>query len=369
MQNLIEKIKKQKWFEGVHRKVNLLTFSLRARGENKYIKKEYGEKFLQARILIPKNNENIPIMGSSQAKVFHTESRKRVIKNPKLLLEKIKQDELVLKELNNLSKQAKKDKDLLKIIELFKLHNFLFFLCFSLGHQLFENKNKIKDKKLVKKATTKHNQWRNEVVGQENRILKNIKPILIFIAKTSGLKTNDLYYLEIQEFIQGLRNGFNKKIKSKINKRKNEYVFICLNGIYKVIDDIKKIREIKDFFKDKKIAIIDSSEIKGSVAYKVKGRIKGRVKIVKNPKKKINIRKGTILVAIQTTPDYIPIIKRFSAIIVDEGGITSHAAIISRELKIPCIVNTKIATQVLKDGDLIEIDANKGIVKILKKVK
>ena len=367
MQNLIEKIKKQKWFEGVHRKVNLLTFSLRVRGENKYIKKEYGKKFLQDRILISKSNNNVHMLGLSQAKVFHTESRKRIIKNPKLLLEKIKQDELVLEELNNLSKRAKKNKDLLKIIELFKLHNFLFFLCFSLNCQLFKSKSKIKDKKIVKKVIAKYNQWQDKVPGQEDKILKNIKPILISIAKTARLKINDLYYLEIQEFIRGLKNGFNKKIKSKINKRKNEYVFICLNGIYKVIDDIKKIREIKDFFKDKKIAIIDSNEIKGSVAYKVKGRIKGRVKIVKNPKKKINIRKGTILVAIQTTPDFIPIIKKFSAIVVDEGGITSHAAIISREFRIPCIIGTKIATRTLKDKDLVEVDTNKGIVKIIEK--
>jgi len=55
--------------------------------------------------------------------------------------------------------------------------------------------------------------------------------------------------------------------------------------------------------------------------------------------------------------------------VTDEGGITCHAAIISRELKKPCIIGTKIATKVLKDGDLVEVDADKGIVKILKKAK
>jgi pyruvate,water dikinase len=63
----------------------------------------------------------------------------------------------------------------------------------------------------------------------------------------------------------------------------------------------------------------------------------------------------------------MPIIKKCGAIVTDEGGITCHAAVISRELEIPCIVGTKIATQVLKDGDLVEVDANKGVVKILKK--
>jgi pyruvate,water dikinase len=61
--------------------------------------------------------------------------------------------------------------------------------------------------------------------------------------------------------------------------------------------------------------------------------------------------------------------KKAAAIITDEGGINSHAAIISRELKKPCIIGTKIATQVLKDGDFVEIDANRGVVKILKRVK
>lgn len=61
--------------------------------------------------------------------------------------------------------------------------------------------------------------------------------------------------------------------------------------------------------------------------------------------------------------------ERAATIITDEGGITCHAAIISRELKIPCIIGTKIATQVLKDGDRVEVDANKGIIRILQKSK
>ena len=57
--------------------------------------------------------------------------------------------------------------------------------------------------------------------------------------------------------------------------------------------------------------------------------------------------------------------KKSAAIVSDEGGITSHAAIVSRELKIPCVIGTKIATKVFKDGDLVEVDANKGIVRLV----
>lgn len=71
---------------------------------------------------------------------------------------------------------------------------------------------------------------------------------------------------------------------------------------------------------------------------------------------------GDILICKMTSPDYVPLMKKASAIITDEGGILSHAAIICRELNIPCIVGTGNATQELKDGDNIGVDAEKGIV-------
>jgi pyruvate,water dikinase len=67
-----------------------------------------------------------------------------------------------------------------------------------------------------------------------------------------------------------------------------------------------------------------------------------------------------------TRPEFVPLMKKAIAIVTDEGGITCHAAIVSRELKKPCIIGTKVATQVLKDGDMVEVDANSGIVRILK---
>lgn len=73
----------------------------------------------------------------------------------------------------------------------------------------------------------------------------------------------------------------------------------------------------------------------------------------------------SILVAVTTHPDYVPAMRKAVAIITDEGGITSHAAIVSREFCIPCIVGTKMATKILNDGDLVEVDANNGVVKKL----
>jgi len=68
-----------------------------------------------------------------------------------------------------------------------------------------------------------------------------------------------------------------------------------------------------------------------------------------------------------TQPNIMDIASKSGAIVTDEGGMLSHAAVISREFKIPCIVGTHFGTEIFKDGDLVEVDAEKGIVKILKR--
>ena len=95
------------------------------------------------------------------------------------------------------------------------------------------------------------------------------------------------------------------------------------------------------------------------------GKASGKVKIVYGPSDFVKFNNGDILVTGMTRPDYVPIMKKAAAIITDEGGVTCHAAIVSRELKIPCIIATKIATKVLKDGDVVEVDADNGVVRKL----
>jgi len=96
------------------------------------------------------------------------------------------------------------------------------------------------------------------------------------------------------------------------------------------------------------------------------GKARGIVRIVKSVKEVDKVKPGDILVAVMTRPDYIAGLKKAAAIVTDEGGITCHAAIISRELGIPCIIGTKIGTKVLKDGDLVEVNANHGWVRKVK---
>lgn len=106
------------------------------------------------------------------------------------------------------------------------------------------------------------------------------------------------------------------------------------------------------------------SEIKGSCAQP--GKAKGKAKIINYPHEMDKMKDGDILVSHMTNPEIVAAMKKASAIITDLGGITCHAAIVSRELKIPCVIGTKIATKALKDGDEVFVDATQGEVKRIK---
>lgn len=92
------------------------------------------------------------------------------------------------------------------------------------------------------------------------------------------------------------------------------------------------------------------------------GMASGAVKIVKNTDELDKINKGDILVTVMTTPDMVPAMKRANGIITDEGGVTCHAAIVSRELGIPCVVGTGDASKILKENTSVTIDGGKGLV-------
>lgn len=96
------------------------------------------------------------------------------------------------------------------------------------------------------------------------------------------------------------------------------------------------------------------------------GNVEGEVVVITNEDDFGKMKDGAILVSVMTRPEYTPLMKKASGIITDEGGLTCHAAVVSREFRIPCIVGTRMATRLLKDGDIVEMDASKGLVKIKK---
>ena len=92
------------------------------------------------------------------------------------------------------------------------------------------------------------------------------------------------------------------------------------------------------------------------------GMASGAVKIISSTDELDKIEEGDILVTVMTTPDMVPAMKRADGIITDEGGVTCHAAIVSRELGIPCVVGTSDATKILEENEIVTLDGNKGTV-------
>ena len=186
------------------------------------------------------------------------------------------------------------------------------------------------------------------------------------IVRRSGWKFNELQWCFTHELL-AILNKKNKFKKKEINKRKKYFIIYSEKNKLETITDKKIIKKaINDYLNVETDGV---REIKGQVVSRGKGasKIKGRVKIIKNPfKDGRKMKKGDILVAGMTSPEFIVVMRKARAVITDQGGMTAHAAIVSRELRIPCLVGTKIATQVLQDGDLVEVDADRGIVKKLK---
>lgn len=139
-----------------------------------------------------------------------------------------------------------------------------------------------------------------------------------------------------------------------LNTRFQESAIISLDsGIEITTQNISEI--------ENSLTQIDAQKkITGSVAYK--GMVEGIARIIFDPTEDHVFNQGDILVADMTRPEYIPLIQKASAIVTDAGGMLCHAAISAREFKIPCIVGTEIATKIIQDGDMVEVDANKGTV-------
>lgn len=170
-------------------------------------------------------------------------------------------------------------------------------------------------------------------------------------------------YIFRKEFKDILVNNKTVVDSHELNERYNCCAYILENGKAKFYTG-DKAREFKKLFiQTEPRNVKNTKEIKGSIAYS--GKARGIVKIVNSTADLKKFNDGDILVSFSTNPSLVPAMNKAAAIITNTGGVTCHAAIVSRELKIPCIIGTKIATRALKDGDKVEVDATKGIIKKL----
>lgn len=171
------------------------------------------------------------------------------------------------------------------------------------------------------------------------------------LATKLGMSYEDFLFCTYDEIIGDIPD---KKI---IRERQKTYSFVMTDGKYKILIGAEHIKLKKQF----EVLNAQVKELTGRVAYR--GKVTGTVVIIKNFSDIHKVKKGDILVTYMTTTEMVPAMHRARAFVTNEGGITCHAAIMAREMKKPCIMSTKIATQVFKDGDKIEVNANHGWVR------
>jgi phosphohistidine swiveling domain-containing protein len=201
------------------------------------------------------------------------------------------------------------------------------------------------------------------------KIPKEIKNLVEEVRELVFFRTyrTDILY-ELLFLARPILKKFGEALGFEFNEMRNYRMDDLINGVIKKYPEVVTAAQYgSDYaFFDENVVEEEkniSEEIKGTIAFT--GMAKGVVKIVMSVKDLSKVKDGDIMVTNMTTPNYLVAMKRAVAFVTDEGGITCHAAIVAREMKKPCIIGTKIATKIFKNGDLIEIDTNNGLIKKL----
>ena len=237
-------------------------------------------------------------------------------------------------------------------------------------------KNKIAQQKLIIKLASRDKMlakaaqainlyvWlRTERVDSYKETMFFIRPFYRRLEKDFSWKFGWAGNLSYDEIVNILKKG-QAPLAAELEKRNRlQYLAHITKQKTIIIADVNRRNRYLNILMGKSRQT-DVKLIKGQIAYP--GIVRGKVRIILDASKARLVKKNEILVANMTHPDYLVGIRKAAAIVTDEGGILCHASIISRELKIPCIIGTKIATKVLHDGNLVEVDADKGIVKKIK---
>lgn len=209
------------------------------------------------------------------------------------------------------------------------------------------------------KITDDFNYWQDERKKGTFWATHYFSLLLTEFAHRTGYSLEELKYCMPAE----MESVLQKKLSKKELQQRFSYCMVLLNTEgFDVITDIHRILELDSIGTGK---LSKPEELRGFTA--CLGTATGNVKIIESVEELHKIQEGDILVAVMTRPDYLPAMKKAAGFITDEGGITCHAAIVAREMQKPCIIGTKIATKILKDGDLVSVRANHGVVQVLQK--
>ena len=183
--------------------------------------------------------------------------------------------------------------------------------------------------------------------------------LLSEVARRYGVGFADIVHYTYKEILDLLKGNFViDRHNLEVRRQRRGYTVIAGKTEWYFGDDVMQIEE-----NDETTDYSHIRELRGQIANK--GMAVGRARLLTDLLNLPCVEQGDIVVASMTMPDMMPAMERAGAYITDEGGITCHAAIVSRELNVPCVIGTSLATRVIRDGDVVEVDANRGVVTVI----
>lgn len=218
-------------------------------------------------------------------------------------------------------------------------------------------------KKLIEQARW-HSYVRNRRVEAFFNVVYGIGLAQAEMARRFNFRPEWIMEISVPETLDVLLKNKPLPSDQKMFQRLKDYAMVVRDSVTSLITDPEEIERLKQVYV---LEMEDKKELKGNVAC-LGGIIQGRAKICLDKSDIGKVERGDILVANFTTPDFVPAMEKAAAIVTDQGGLSSHAAIVSRELGVPCVIATKEGTRLIKNGDLLEVDAKSGIVKIIERV-
>jgi len=193
----------------------------------------------------------------------------------------------------------------------------------------------------------------NNVVPQTVKLVKSnheTKEVAVPKYQQKKAKISPSMILKIAKYAQQLHNHYGKAQDIEFAIEKNKFYVVQTRPITTIISNQTTLNAQGQ--------INSTPDLKGEPASP--GTATGTVIIIHSPKEINRVQKGQILVTTMTTPDFVPAMKKVNGIITDKGGQTSHAAIVSRELGVPCVVGTATATKKLKEGNIVTLNGTTG---------
>ena len=243
----------------------------------------------------------------------------------------------------------------------------------------YSNKTKLLNKKTIKELSLSGRLLkdinmlryftliRTRVDLHTSYIVHKAKPIYERIAEEFKVTFSELKFLTPQEIRKGLVGKISNSNFKKIIKERQSFAVQVINLDKQKIITGKQAKNLhskinQECLKDKpKVSLGNKKELCGLGASP--GKAKGKARVISSISELSKMKDGEVLVVPSTSVDFVTAMKKSVAVVTEVGGITCHAAIVSRELGKPCVVNTLVATKVFKDGDLVEVDAERGIVR------